>query len=460
MNLGDLNVTSVIGGVAGIGLLTTFIASFWSQLRGYLHRLVGLIFASSIISGNTMREASLIYLVKNYKCLNISERLFWGTLEYVRPNQRNELIGMGLPPNSSSFWYRNRSIISVEVAEDMLKIGHIRGTFNPEKFVESAIDYHNKTKKNKDWKTGYDRYRIITFSGSIGKNKDSMARDNGAPSVAENVTKSEHTGFTEAYRSIINNQESRYDIFKPIKWTKDQLGQPKRNSPVDLLSLKQNVLDAVEEAIRWRSSEEWFVQRNIAHKRGFVLYGAAGTGKTAFVRALGQELNMPISTFDLATMTNQDFTRCWEQAMAGTPCIVLIEDIDAVFDGRKNIATQGMNQGLSFDCLLNTVDGVQNTDGMFLIITTNNIEKLDPALGNPMANGNGLASMSTRPGRIDRAIKFEPLDEDGRIKMAKRIFEDVQEEKWKYLLSEGNNDTGAQFQERCCRLALKLFWEK
>ena len=80
---------------------------------------------------------------------------------------------------------------------------------------------------------------------------------------------------------------------------------------------------------------------------------------------------------------------------------------------------------------------------------------IDPAIGN-IVNGEG---MSTRPGRIDRAIEFEPLDRDGRIKMATRIMEGLAEDKWKYFIDKYDKDTGAQFQERCCRLALRLFWE-
>jgi len=460
----DLNATTLIGGGAAIGLLT----AFWSQVRAQLNKLVGLLFVRTVLTGHTLKDAALIYMIKNYKCVKLQEKVFWGTTEYVRPNQRNELVGVEAPPAGPNYWYGNKSLVSVRVWDTGISIAYIRGTFDVTKFVSEAIEFHNKTKKNKDWKTGYDRYRIASYSGSIGNSRDGQQGGNkqtigGSPDgspVSPAYGSIEGTDMVDNYRTIISNQELRYDVLKPLHWTKDQLGQPKKDSAVSQLSLKQTVLDAVEEALRWRESEDWFKQRCIPWKRGWCCYGDPGTGKTAFIRALAQELNMPIATFDLSTMTNQDFTHAWEQAMSNTPCIALIEDIDAIFDGRKNIAAQGLNQGLSFDCLLNTIDGVQNSDGMFLIITTNNIEKLDPALGNPMANGNGAASMSTRPGRIDRAIRFEHLDDDGRTKMAKRIFEGMQEEKWKTLLSTGDKDTGAQFQERCCRLALKMFWEK
>lgn len=181
------------------------------------------------------------------------------------------------------------------------------------------------------------------------------------------------------------------------------------------------------------------------------------TGKTAFVRALGQELDMPIFIFDLATMTNGDFLSRWEETVSAAPSIALFEDIDGVFHGRKNVScTSTMDQGLSFDCFLNVIDGVDNTDGVLKIVTTNNISHIDPALG-INANGDG---MSTRPGRIDKIVEFLPLDEAGKLKMAKRIFNGFPEQDWLHILKEGEHDTGAQYQERCCSLAIKLFWIK
>lgn len=179
------------------------------------------------------------------------------------------------------------------------------------------------------------------------------------------------------------------------------------------------------------------------------------TGKSAFTRALAQELNMPIVVFDLSTMNNSDFANAWDTALEYAPCIALFEDIDAVFDGRKNIANTGMEQGLSFDFLLNVIDGVQNSDGVFKIVTTNNPDKIDPALGN-VCNGD---EMSTRPGRIDRVVHFSALDNEGKEKMAQRILGDFPREKWQHIFEKAHDDTGAQFQERCCRVALQLFWQ-
>ena len=156
---------------------------------------------------------------------------------------------------------------------------------------------------------------------------------------------------------------------------------------------------------------------------------------------------MPVHVFDLASMTNQELKLAWREMLTNAPCMALLEDIDAVFHGRENRAPQGMmggSGGLTFDTLLNCIDGIERVDGMLLVITTNHIDTVDDALKN-------------RPGRVDTVVKFENLDHDGRVKMAKRILEDgVVAER---MAKDYSHDSGAAFQERCFREALRRRFE-
>jgi SpoVK/Ycf46/Vps4 family AAA+-type ATPase len=127
--------------------------------------------------------------------------------------------------------------------------------------------------------------------------------------------------------------------------------------------------------------------------------------------------------------------------------------------GRENILGEN-GGGLSFDCLLNSISGVQNSDGVFLIVTTNHVEDLDPALGKPRTDKKVNGSfISTRPGRIDRAFELPVLDEVCRRKIAQRILKDYPE----YIeqtVKDCAGDSGAQFQEKCAQIALKNFWDR
>jgi SpoVK/Ycf46/Vps4 family AAA+-type ATPase len=82
------------------------------------------------------------------------------------------------------------------------------------------------------------------------------------------------------------------------------------------------------------------------------------------------------------------------------------------------------------------------------------LDKVDTALGRPEG-----AVGSTRPGRIDRVVELPPLDEAGRGKIARRILRDWTGQ-WEQVVKDGRGDTGAQFQERCARLALRLHYEQ
>jgi SpoVK/Ycf46/Vps4 family AAA+-type ATPase len=153
-------------------------------------------------------------------------------------------------------------------------------------------------------------------------------------------------------------------------------------------------------------------------------------------------------------MDNYWFIQSWEQMCEMAPVIALLEDIDNVFNKRKSLVKNGMGfSPMTFDCLLNCIDGVQKTDGVFTIITTNDETKIDDALGVV-----GLHQISTRPGRIDRIVRMTNPDEDGRRKIANRILAGFQSEV-EAAVTAGAEETGAQFQDRCARLALQLYWK-
>jgi ATP-dependent 26S proteasome regulatory subunit len=88
---------------------------------------------------------------------------------------------------------------------------------------------------------------------------------------------------------------------------------------------------------------------------------------------------------------------------------------------------------------------------VFSIMTTNHIDKLDPALGVP-TNGK-----SSRPGRMDRAIYMGTMAQDERRALAQLILADFPE-RIEQTVREGEGETPAQFQDRCALVATSLFW--
>lgn len=239
--------------------------------------------------------------------------------------------------------------------------------------------------------------------------------------------------------------------WRPLKWSLSDLGEPVAESAFDGLAYPPEVDDVIAEIGRWLESERWYKSKSIPWRRGYLLYGPPGTGKTSFVRAIAQHLDLPVFAFDLATFSNAEFVEFWHKLLADVPCIALLEDIDAVFHGRDNVLGEE-GGGLTFDCLLNCLSGIESADGVLIFVTTNRLEMLDSALGRPDETGR-----STRPGRIDRTIKLGPLDEVCRKRLASLILREYPDEIPK-VVREGDGETGAQFSNRCAHLALANFW--
>lgn len=147
--------------------------------------------------------------------------------------------------------------------------------------------------------------------------------------------------------------------------------------------------------------------------RGALLVGPPGTGKTLLARAIAGEANVPFFT-----ISGSDFVEMFvgvgasrvrdmfEQAKKNAPCIIFIDEIDAVgrhrgagLGGGNDEREQTLNQ------LLVEMDGFEANEGIILIAATNRPDVLDPAL--------------LRPGRFDRQITVPNPDVGGREKILK-----------------------------------------
>src|SRR4029079_823673 len=104
-------------------------------------------------------------------------------------------------------------------------------------------------------------------------------------------------------------------------------------------------------------------------------------------------------------------------------------------------------------------------DGIFTIITTNDIAKIDPALGQPRKLPDGSVEfISTRPGRIAKAVELSYMEPAAKKLMAQRILGDYPEQYREMLAFVDRfpdlQETPAQFQERCSQVALACFWNE
>lgn len=432
--------TTVVGGGAIAGILY----ACWNHIKIYLMKIYNLFFITINFNDEQIKLASVYWILKNCKQLSKADKHLVVNNNFIKPINKNGMVVYETLPTSPSIYFYKK----IPFLASCNNFTFLRFTVNPYTVLESMVHEFNLKDNSKK---SVDRFYIRKFNGSLkkqGKGKslynignDTDYGNESSPALPKAVSDST----TSSYYSQLFND------LPIIKYKREEVGQPKRPDPLEYMALSNETLEVVKEIKRWKNSEEWFKEKQIPFKRGLLCYSTPGNGKSSFAKSLAMELNIPIMIFNLNDMSNTDFLNAWDSAKSNSPCMVLFEDIDAIFNGRKNVAHE--EGGLSFDCFLNALDGVESASGILLFITTNNLDKIDPALGQP--NG---GTISTRPGRIDRVIQFSNPDENGRKKIANRILNDFPQF-IDQIVKEGDHDTGAQFQERCSRLALKLFWE-
>jgi chaperone BCS1 len=150
--------------------------------------------------------------------------------------------------------------------------------------------------------------------------------------------------------------------------------------PLDSVILDNDIARVVLDDVKtFIMSKDWYAYMGVPYRRGILLYGPPGGGKSSLVLAIASELGMNVNILSLSIpgMTDTKLIDLLSQCDNNT--IVLIEDIDCAFVKRKG-RDKGPMDGLTFSGLLNAIDGVAAQGGRVIFMTTNHAEKLDPAL--------------------------------------------------------------------------------
>ena len=141
--------------------------------------------------------------------------------------------------------------------------------------------------------------------------------------------------------------------------------------------------------------------------KGILLVGPPGTGKTMLAKAVAGEANVPFFSMSgsefvemFVGMGASKVRDLFRQANEKAPCIVFIDEIDAIGKKRDNQLSTNDEREQTLNQLLTEMDGFEGNNGVIILAATNRPESLDPAL--------------TRPGRFDRRVPVELPDLAGR----------------------------------------------
>lgn len=175
----------------------------------------------------------------------------------------------------------------------------------------------------------------------------------------------------------------------------------------DDIILEPAVKKSIMESISfWYSNEDWYRERKFPYKRGVLIYGYPGNGKTFLSKIIISQYDLNIVQFNFGntSLQNQDLVRAFKTARENAPSLFLLEDVDRVFSKHEKQVS-----AVTKDCLFNCLDGIEELDGVLVIATANHPEDIDSALIN-------------RPSRFDTIIELTNPSEELRFEYLKKLF--------------------------------------
>ena len=171
--------------------------------------------------------------------------------------------------------------------------------------------------------------------------------------------------------------------------------------------------ESLQEIVQYLKDPSQYTAIGAQMPKGILLVGPPGTGKTLLAKAVAGESNVPFFSISgsefvemFVGMGASKVRDLFQQAKAKAPCIVFIDEIDAI-GGKRSAGSFGGNdeREQTLNQLLTEMDGFEGNSGVIILAATNRPESLDPAL--------------LRPGRFDRRIPVELPDLKGREEILK-----------------------------------------
>jgi predicted AAA+ superfamily ATPase len=305
--------------------------------------------------------------------------------------------------------------------------------------INKVMD-HNKTKefKYKDYEiTYYLGKETVTVYGETERKKENpyivlytTILDTDKTDVLEDFTKF----CIEEYIKTMKSSKWEQFIYVNEKGQWKKLPQANRTRDINTIILKDDTTNEIKEDVKsFIDGEEWYRERDVPYTRGYMFFGLPGTGKSSMIKGISSMTKRHIHYLMLNNVkTDNELLDLFGQIDYKTTILVIedidcssnivekrkkdnevLEDDDDEDDDQNNVMYNNPNSmygmmpnpnmmkkkkkakkltELTLSGLLNILDGVFNNHGRILIMTTNHIEKLDPAL--------------IRPGRIDRKFNF------------------------------------------------------
>ncbi|KAI9821403.1 MAG: hypothetical protein M1832_003410 [Thelocarpon impressellum] len=201
--------------------------------------------------------------------------------------------------------------------------------------------------------------------------------------------------FKEARALAVRQVQGKTTVFTSWATEWRPFGQPEDKRPLDSVILDRGVKERIlADVHQFLESGKWYLERGVPYRRGYLLHGPPGSGKSSFIQALAGELDYNIALVNLSERGLTDDRLKHILSVLPPRTLALLEDVDAAFtkDRRKVDGDGYAGANVSFSGLLNALDGVASGRERVIFLTTNHVDRLNEAL--------------VRPGRVDVTVRL------------------------------------------------------
>jgi hypothetical protein len=268
------------------------------------------------------------------------------------------------------------------------KYRNVEATLEGKRSFRYSEMINNASDKNKKDAVKYWHFSdlfIVNYKGkrlTIEKGRDKLDHASTVSSLFYNSYKISGLNGKKKIEMLINEVIEYNQQFKtvnpPCIYTNTSYGEW-----INIGNVKGKNLDniifgqksrLVEDLDRFMNSEEWYNKRAIPYKRGYLLYGPPGNGKSSTIMSVAAKYHKDLYLLNLNDI-KEDNSLKFLFARLGDNAILSMEDIDLSVTGEDK-----ENKKVSESAILNCLDGAFSKHGLIVFITTNNKEKLNPAL--------------------------------------------------------------------------------
>nr|ANM86792.1 mitochondrial chaperone BCS-1 [Stygiella incarcerata] len=263
-------------------------------------------------------------------------------------------------------------------------------------FLPGLGSHHFHYKGKNVWVTLHQRDKGAEVGG----------RSRGSDSILKSITFRVPGGTTEWFRELIaeayghieHKRRSKTHMYMLDQWGESwEVVSARAKRSMDTVHLDGTQSeDIMSDIRRFLNSREFFAKHGIPYRRGYLLYGPPGCGKSSFVISVAGELGLNICILSLSSnkkLSDDNLASILNSAPSRS--ILLLEDIDCSFGEirkKEKKSSEDSDSSLTFGGLLNALDGACAQEGRIVFMTTNHADRLDAAL--------------IRPGRVDKMFRF------------------------------------------------------